>query len=279
MADQTAVTPPAGAPPRSADAAAISADVDSGARNPTGAIARYIIPVGCFVWACFQIFYSSNLPFTLVETTGVNLILNNSEIRLFHLSFALFLAAMAFPLLKSSPRTSIPIYDWVLAFAGVAACLYLFVFKTDIAIRAGLPTTGDLVASSVGMIVIAIACYRALGLPLVIVASVFAAYVFFGDSSLLPEVIRWKGASFGKAMWHYWMQTEGVFGVALGVSAQMIFLFVLFGAILEKAGAGNYFIKLAFAALGHLRRWRSTSLSRDHSRPTRRRRLSQAHLV
>ncbi|MEL7302283.1 MAG: TRAP transporter permease, partial [Pseudomonadota bacterium] len=92
-----------------------------------------------------------------------------------------------------------------------------------------------------------------LGLPLVIVASVFAAYVFFGDSSLLPEVIRWKGASFGKAMWHYWMQTEGVFGVALGVSAQMIFLFVLFGAILEKAGAGNYFIKLAFAALGHLR--------------------------
>ncbi|MEO1265375.1 MAG: C4-dicarboxylate ABC transporter, partial [Pseudomonadota bacterium] len=217
-------------------AAQMSADIDTGARNPSGALTRYIIPVGCFVWACFQIFYSSNLPFTLVETTGVNLILNNSEIRLFHLSFALFLSAMAFPLFRSSARTTIPIYDWVLGFAGIAACLYLYVFKTDIAIRAGLPTTGDLIASSVGMIVLGIACYRALGLPLVIVASVFAAYVFFGDSQVLPEVIRWKGASFGKAMWHYWMQTEGVFGVALGVSAQMIFLFVLFGAILEKAG-------------------------------------------
>ena len=189
----------------------------------------------------------------MVDAVGINLILNNSEIRLFHLSFALFLAAMAFPLLKTSPRHTIPWYDWLLALAGVAACLYLFVFKGEIAVRAGLPTTADLVMSSVGMVVLAIACYRSLGLPLVIVASIFLAYTFFGDARWLPEAIQWKGASFGKAMWHYWMQTEGVFGVALGVSAQMIFLFVLFGSILEKAGAGNYFIKFAFAALGHLR--------------------------
>ena len=57
--------------------------------------------------------------------------------------------------------------------------------------------------------------------------------------------MRWKGASLNKATWHFWMQTEGVFGVALGVSASMIFLFVLFGALLERAGAGNYFIKLS----------------------------------
>lgn len=100
---------------------------------------------------------------------------------------------------------------------------------------------------------LAIAVYRALGLPLVIVASIFVCYVFFGHSQWLPEVVQWKGASFGKAMWHYWMQNEGVFGVALGVSATLIFLFVLFGSILEKAGAGNYFIKIAFALLGHLR--------------------------
>ena len=103
------------------------------------------------------------------------------------------------------------------------------------------------------MIVLGTAVYRALGLPLVVVASVFVLYVFFGHSELLPDAIRWKGASFGKAMWHYWIQTEGVFGVALGVSASMIFLFVLFGAILEKAGAGNYFIKLSFSLLGHFR--------------------------
>ena len=80
---------------------------------------KNLIPAVCFVWAVFQIFYSSNLPFWLVEATGINLILNNSEIRLFHLSFALFLAALAFPLFEKSPRRTIPWYDWVLAVAGV----------------------------------------------------------------------------------------------------------------------------------------------------------------
>jgi TRAP transporter 4TM/12TM fusion protein len=88
---------------------------------------------------------------------------------------------------------------------------------------------------------------------MLIVAAVFVFYVFFGDAQWLPDVVQWKGASFGKALWHFWMQTEGVFGVALGVSASIIFLFVLFGSLLEKAGAGNYFIKLAFALLGHMR--------------------------
>ena len=54
-------------------------------------------------------------------------------------------------------------------------------------------------------------------------------------------------------MSHQWLSTEGVFGIALGVSSSMVFLFVLFGALLEKAGAGNYFIRVAFALLGHMR--------------------------
>ncbi|MFC6658308.1 TRAP transporter permease [Roseibium salinum] len=126
-------------------------------------------------------------------------------------------------------------------------------FKESIANRAGLPTTSDIIISIIGMTSLALAVYRSLGLPLVIVASVFVFYVFFGHVDFMPDAIQWRGASLGKAMWHFWMQSEGVFGVALGVSASMIFLFVLFGSLLEKAGAGNYFIKLAFALLGHLR--------------------------
>lgn len=225
---------------------------DAGGRYASG-WQGWLIPVICFVWAVFQLFYSSNLPFWFSDVAGLNIILNNSEIRLFHLSFALFLAAMAFPLFPSSPARYIPWYDWLLGFLGIASCLYLFVFKEEIAVRAGLPTTADLVVSGTGLTVLAIAVYRTLGLPLLIVASVFLGYVFFGSAEWLPDAIQWKGASFGKAMWHFWMQTEGVFGVALGVSAQMIFLFVLFGSILEKAGAGNYFIQMSFAALGHLR--------------------------
>lgn len=235
------------------DAASLVAQVDTGARNPTGWQGPFIVTV-CFVWGLFQLYIASNVPFVLADSFGSNLfIFNNSEARLLHLAFALFLACMAYPLFKGSPRRHIPWYDWLLGVAGVSACLYLLIFKNDIAIRAGLPTAADLVVSTIGMLVLAIAVFRSLGLPLVIVAFVFVLYVFFGHSDVLPDAIRWKGASYGKAMWHFWMQTEGVFGVALGVSASMIFLFVTFGSILEKAGAGNWFIKIAFALLGHLR--------------------------
>ncbi len=144
-------------------------------------------------------------------------------------------------------------YDWLLAVLSVAVCLYLVVFQNSIAERAGLPIPSDLVISAIGLVVLLIATFRSLGLPLCVVAGVFLVYVFFGDRSFIPEVIQWKGASFGKAMWHFWMQTEGVFGVALGVSASMVFLFVLFGALLEKAGAGNYFIEVSFSLMGHMR--------------------------
>ncbi|MDO6461833.1 TRAP transporter permease [Granulosicoccaceae sp. 1_MG-2023] len=228
------------------------AEVESGSRVAVGMAGKFIIAL-TFLWSLFQLYIASPLPYWLTEVTGSNLVFNNQESRQVHLAFALALAMLAYPLFKSSPRDRVPLYDWILAAVAAVCCLYLLWFKESIAGRAGLPTSVDILISAIGMISLAIAVYRALGLPLVIVASVFVFYVFFGHMSFMPEAIQWKGASFGKAMWHYWMQSEGVFGVALGVSASMIFLFVLFGSLLEKAGAGNYFIKLAFALLGHLR--------------------------
>ncbi|MDH5771619.1 MAG: TRAP transporter permease [Rhodospirillaceae bacterium] len=228
------------------------AESDTGARNPSGLPGKMLIFVP-LAWSFFQIYISSNVPFWLTRVLGVNLTFNSDEARAIHLAFAMFLAATAFPLFKSSPRRTIPWYDWMLAFAGVAVCLYMPIFKEEISLRPGLWTTTDLVVSAIGLIVLLISTYRALGLPLVVVASVFMMYVFFGHQTWLPEVIQWKGASFSKALGHYWMQTEGVYGVALGVSASMIFLFVLFGSILEKAGAGAWFIKTSVALLGHYR--------------------------
>ena len=230
----------------------IAASVDTGARSPAG-WAGLLVPGIALVWALFQLYVASPIPFLLQGATGLSVVFNNTEVRVIHLAFALVLAAFAFPLFASSPRDRIPWYDWILAILGAAACLYLVVFDQAIGRRAGLPTAADLVVSTVGLAMLGIAVWRSLGLPLLVVASLFLAYVFFGSAEWLPDAMQWGGASYGKAMWHFWMQTEGVFGVALGVSASMIFLFVLFGAILEKAGAGNYFIKLAFAMLGHLR--------------------------
>ena len=237
------------------------AQTDTGARNPSGLVGKFLIGT-CIVWSLYQIYIASELPFILQEhltpmlaAIGIdmNFVLGSVKSRRVHLAFAMILAALAYPLFKSSPRRRVPMYDWALAGIGVIVCLYAVVLQDQIAIRSGLPTEGDLYISAVGLIVLMIATYRSLGLPLVIVVSVFLIYVFFGDQSFIPDVIRWKGASFGKAMWHFWMQEEGTFGKPLEVSTTLIFLFVLFGAILEKAGAGNYFIKVAFALLGHLR--------------------------
>ena len=225
---------------------------DTGSRNPQGWQGT-LITATAFIWALFQLYISSNLPFQLSEIFGFNLTINTDQARFIHLAFAIFLSVLAFPLFKAAPRHSIPWYDWILAIVGVSCCLYLLVFRDGIAVRAGIANTQDLIIAGSGMIVLAISVYRTLGLPLVVVAGVFLLYVFFGHLEIVPDAIRWKGASFSKAMWHYWIQTEGVFGVALGVSASMIFLFVLLGAILEKSGAGNYFVKLSFALLGHFR--------------------------
>jgi len=247
-ASSTHASPQESAPGSVDDFAAI----DTGARKPLGNVGFFLAFLA-FSWSAFQLYVSSFVPFWLADEYGINLIFNGSEVRVIHLAFAIAIACLSYPLFKSSPRDRVPAYDWILAIAGAGCCLYLVIFKDSIALRAGLPTTSDILVSAFGLVFLAIAVYRSLGLPMLIVAAVFVFYVFFGDAQFLPDVVQWKGASFGKAMWHYWMQGEGVFGVALGVASSMIFLFVLFGALLEQAGAGNYFIQMAFGTLGHFR--------------------------
>jgi TRAP transporter 4TM/12TM fusion protein len=163
----------------------------------------------------------------------------------------MFLSYTAYPTFKSSPREYIPIQDWFLALVAAFCSAYLFIFYEQMSSRPGLPTTLDLMVGVTGLILLLEATRRALGPPLMIVALVFLTYTFFGP--YMPEVIAHKGASLVKGMSHYWLSTEGVFGVALGVSTGMVFMFVLFGSLLESAGAGNYFIRTAYAGLGHMR--------------------------
>jgi TRAP transporter 4TM/12TM fusion protein len=220
---------------------------DTGARAPAGA-AGWLLAATAFCWALFQLWISSPLPFEF----GV-LIFNDTEARAIHLGFAMFLAFTAYPTFLSSPRSYIPLQDWIMALLGCGSALYLFVFYQELATRPGLPTQTDIIVACIGIALMLEAARRSLGLPLMIVGSVFLLYSFFGSAEWLPDIIRYKGASFNKIASHQWLSTEGVFGIALGVSTSFVFLFVLFGSLLDKAGAGNYFIKVAFSLLGHLR--------------------------
>jgi len=223
-------------------------EVDTGARAPTGAAAGTLLGVS-LLWSLFQLWYASPLPF-LVARIGIP-VLNDTQARSIHLAFAVFLAFTAFPAFRRSPRDKIPLLDWLLAGVAAFAAGYFFLFYRELAERPGAPITIDLIVAVAGMVLLLEATRRALGPPLTIVALIFLLYVFGGPH--MPDVIAHKGASLSKTMSHQWLTTEGVFGVALGVSTSFVFLFVLFGSMLDRAGAGNYFIKVAFAMLGHMR--------------------------
>ena len=167
-------------------------------------------------------------------------------------AFALALAMLAYPLFKTSPRSRVPVYDWPWQSSARPPVFICSISRTTSQIerpaddrRSGLFHTWHVEPGHCGL-----PCAWPAA---VIVASVFVFYVFFGHLSVHAGCDPVERGLLRKAMWHFWMQTEGSSASALGVSASMIFLFVLFGSLLEKAGAGNYFIKLAFALLGHLR--------------------------
>ncbi|GHA65155.1 TRAP transporter permease [Photobacterium aphoticum] len=231
--------------PSSTDVQDMVAQADTGARSPRGLAGRilWVVPL---CWSLFQLWYASPLPFIFNVA-----VLNDTEARSIHLAFAVFLAFTAYPALKRSPRDRIPLLDWILAFAGSFSAAYLYVFYTELAGRSGAPTPTDIYVAVTGMVLLLEATRRALGPPLMVVAAVFLLYTFGGPH--MPDVIAHKGASLNKAMSHLWLTTEGVFGIAVGVSTSFVFLFVLFGAMLERAGAGAYFIKVAFSLLGHMR--------------------------
>ncbi|GIL00039.1 MAG: C4-dicarboxylate ABC transporter [Alphaproteobacteria bacterium] len=221
------------------------AEADTGGRHPIGFPGKLLFAVA-LAWSLFQLWYASPLPFML----GFG-VFSEGLARSIHLAFALFLAATAFPAWKRSPRDRIPVLDWIIGLAGAASTLYLVVFYEELAQRPGLPTETDVIVSVVGVLILLEMARRAVGPAIVVISILMLAYIFAGPH--LPGLLAHKGASLSRAASQMWLTSEGVFGVALGVSTSVVFMFVLFGSLLERAGAGGYFIQLAFSLLGAYR--------------------------
>ncbi|MDX9687455.1 TRAP transporter permease [Halopseudomonas formosensis] len=221
------------------------ASADIGGRRPTGVTGKLLLGIAGF-WSLFQLWIASPLPY--MAGFGV---FNSTEARSIHLALAVFLAFMAFPAFRRSPRDRIPLTDWLLALLAAFCAGYIYLFYDQLATRPGSPTTLDVAVALAGLALLLEATRRALGPPLMIVALVFMLYSLAGP--YMPGMLAHRGVSWVALANHQWLSTQGVFGIALGVSTSFVFLFVLFGSLLEKAGAGNYFIKLAFSVLGHYR--------------------------
>lgn len=219
-------------------------EAETGGRSPSNKyLANFIIYLA-LVWSIFQLYISS--PLVLEFTPWMN----EDVVKRIHLMFAGFLAYLSYLPRKSSPRDYVPAIDWIMGFLfliSIAYIIYTQVWDSlAFEMRLGVPNKLDLTLSIIGLVLLLEATRRTLGPPLMVVATLALTYAYFGLGN-------YGGASINKIVSHMWITTEGAFGVAVGVSASMVFLFVLFGSLLEQAGAGNYFIRIAFSLMGHFR--------------------------
>ncbi len=218
---------------------------------------RLAVTVGIIaaVWSLFQLWIASPFPFMF----GFGII-TSVPARGIHLAFAFLLCFLMFPAARSLATARIPVYDLILAFLGTGCALYMFLGWDGLVSREGVLWTWDImgfrfpfeaILGTIGVLVLLEATRRAIGKPLVIVASVFLLYSYFGQS--MPDMISHRGLSINRLIGYQWLGQEAIFGIPIDFSVSFVFLFVLFGALLDKAGAGKYFLDLSFALVGKYR--------------------------
>ena len=222
--------------------------IEWGAREFTG-LSRWIVPVLAVSWSVFQLLTASVL------------LLDATLIRSIHLAFAISLVYLTHPVFKKSRKSPLMKYisykdryripDYFLAFTAAAFALYLAIDYIGLTNRQGSPAVRDLIIGFALVVLLLEAVRRAIGPVLPLIVCVLILYGFFGP--YLPSVLAFKGVSANRFIGQITMSTEGIYGVPLDVSATIVFLFVLFGSLLDKAGAGKYFVDLAFSLLGQFK--------------------------
>ena len=221
-------------------------------KNLTGLHLKVVAAIA-IIWSLFQLWYAS--PFPFIFNFGM---FKGLPARAIHLGFALTLAFLIYPFAKGK---KISVFDILISFVGAFSCFYIYFFYDQLVDRGGvllsisignnfdLPI--ELIIGSLGILILLEATRRAIGLPLVIIAICFLLFSYFGRYA--PEIISHGGLSLNRLVGFQWLDQEAIFGIPIGVSVDFIFLFVLFGALLETAGGGKYFLDLAFAMVGKMR--------------------------
>ena len=221
-------------------------------KNLTGLHLKIVASIA-IIWSLFQLWYAS--PFPFIFNFGM---FKGLPARAIHLGFALTLVFLIYPISKGK---KISIFDILISFIGAFSCFYIYFFYDQLVDRGGVLLNiliGDsfdlpieLIIGSLGILILLEATRRAIGLPLVIIAICFLLFSYFGRYA--PEIISHGGLSLNRLVGFQWLDQEAIFGIQIGVSVDFIFLFVLFGALLETAGGGKYFLDLAFAMVGKMR--------------------------
>ncbi|MDK2867362.1 MAG: hypothetical protein PWP51_2141 [Clostridiales bacterium] len=169
--------------------------------------------------------------------------------RSLHVSMMLFMAFFLYPAHKNGSRTSIPWYDVVLALLSLSVAAYVWTNYIEFINRMGMPNTMDIIMGTMLILLVMEASRRISGWPLVILSGLFLAYGLFGQH--MPSIFMHRGYDWAKLVNHAFINTEGIYGTSVNVAASYIFLFILFGAVMNKSGMGQFFNDIALALAGH----------------------------
>lgn len=169
-------------------------------------------------------------------------------LRATHLAFIQLLAYLLFPASKKMRKDTLPWYDVVLALIGASCWMYIVINFDTLVRRSGNNTVLDVIIGVVGILILFESCRRIVGLPIMIIAGCFVFYAFVGK--YLPGFMHHRGYSLQRVVCHLFYNTEGIMGTPIGACSTFIFLFILFGALLEKTGIGQFFIDVCNAIAG-----------------------------
>lgn len=191
------------------------------------------------------------IAFTVFAVSINTFIRLNAQVhRALFIALILFLAFLLYPARKNAPKNTnkVPWYDLVLAVASSASFLYMAVNYKQLVSQAGSYTQIDMAVAIIAIILLLEACRRVVGLPILIVVSCFIAYAYLGNH--IPGTFGHRGFTIQRIATHLYFTTEGVIGTPLAVCSTFIFLFILFGAFLERTGIGQFFIDIANSLAG-----------------------------
>lgn len=169
-------------------------------------------------------------------------------LRATHLAFVQLLAFLLFPATKNQPRNTLPIYDVLLGLIGAACWVYIVINFQELAKRTGAFTSIDITIALIGIVILFESCRRIVGLPIMIITGCFILYALCG--AYLPGFLNHRGYKITRIATHLFYNTEGIMGTPIGACSSFIFLFILFGALLEKTGIGQFFIDTCNALAG-----------------------------
>ncbi|MCD5415450.1 MAG: TRAP transporter permease [Clostridiales bacterium] len=190
----------------------------------------------CVAFALFHLYTSAFGPLTTLVHRAV------------HTAVVMALVFLLYPHNKKYMKSKPLIADWLFAALSIVMGLYIMIFFKDIVMRAGMPNTMDIVFGLMTILLVLEAGRRVVGKEIAILALVFMLYAHFGRS--IPGIMAHRGYSLYAIAEYMYLTTEGIFGIAIGVSSTYIILFILFGAFLAKSGMGQFFNDLAMAIAG-----------------------------